>query len=291
MKTLFPIIIIFLFNYSLQSKETRVKADPDFVSSGISWCGTGQVKLGDVLKIKGFRAGGMVVVRNEETFNQGWLPNHNWRGFLYMEYRFREGFLKKKGLSIGLGLEHESAHPTMGIREDLENQYQGIYDGSYRRCMLNSAVISASKNWDISSVSAEIMGEYQFYLYSKNTPELLNLTPGYSNGISLGAEVTKSFKKTRVYISVFDRYVFQGWEDESGEVHKSSDMGIVEDTISYPVINHVNTLTLKTGYEIHVADGARLIGIYASILYGNIFGFVDSRDSRCVFRIGVQISR
>lgn len=59
--------------------------------------------------------------------------------------------------------------------------------------------------------------------------------------------------------------------------------------MSYPVINSVNTVTLKTGTTFNTGCDGVMLSVYGSVLYGNIYGFVDSRDKRLQYAIGIEL--
>jgi hypothetical protein len=60
--------------------------------------------------------------------------------------------------------------------------------------------------------------------------------------------------------------------------------------VRYPIINHVNTIVLKTGFFILFNESRREAGLYGKALYGNPYGFVDSRDTRFVISFGIETS-
>lgn len=270
---------------------SRVGADPDFISTGISWSGSGQAKLGDYFTWGPVSIGGMVVIRNEKRFNQGLLPNHNWRGFVCIDYTFDPQFFSKRGMSLGIGIEHESAHPTMGIREEPRDAFHMIYDGTYRRYMLNSVSLTLRKIREVSSLTIGVEADYQFYFFSKNTPELPTMTTGCTNGVSVGGEINGTIGKLTLFASLFDRYIFEGNRRDYGRIYHNSSSGILSDTVSTPVLNSMNSIVVKVGCALPALNESRLVRIYGSFLYGNVFGFIDSRETRRVLRIGLEISQ
>ena len=120
---------------------STVRADPDFISTGMEYCGVPAVKIGDNVRFGSFSLGGMVEIRNEERFNQGVFPNHNWRGFFFGSYDYQVFAGGGSSGVVTAGFEHESAHPTSGLNEPVSDPYQMIYDGTYRNINLNSILL------------------------------------------------------------------------------------------------------------------------------------------------------
>ena len=269
--------------------ELHCRADPDRVSSGISWNGTTWIRVGDALRFGGLLVGGMVEVRNERRYNQGLLPNHNWRGHAVAARRLSPKLLQERGLSLTFGIEHESAHPTMGIRHEPECCWEVVYDGSFRRFLMNSLLLRPAGLWSAGPVSLTAKADYQFYFYSKNTPELATQATGSSHGIGGCVQGRLPIGPAQVFVSAFDRYIFAGSRRDRGEVPFDQDTAIVVREVSRPVINAMNTVSLRAGCDFELPGGNRLITLYAGFLHGNIFGFVDSREVRTVWSVGVDI--
>ncbi|MFC1586621.1 hypothetical protein ACFL5V_13825, partial [Fibrobacterota bacterium] len=93
------------------------------------------------------------------------------------------------------------------------------------------------------------------------------------------------------YASVFNRTVFKGGETRDDGLYVDSSGLAVTRTISYPILSHVNTLSGNTGLQLKLKNPERVISVYGRYLSGNIFGFVDSRDKRSVFAIGLELAR
>jgi hypothetical protein len=270
--------------------ETRIGADPDFICSGYSWSGVAQLSLGDLIAIKGISLGGMVVIRNEARLNQGLLPNHSWRGFVHAGYRIAPAAFTKRELAIVAAFEHESTHPTMGIEEPPHTCYDMVYDGSYRRYLLNSLLIRIEKSWTLRHFVVMAKIDYQFYFFSKNTPELATQTPAQGNGVSLAAEARVPIRRTYAFVSVFDRCIARGHATDVGEVHFNSRSGIVGQRVRWPIMAEMNTVVVKAGYAVPIPKLRRTVSVSGSLLYGNVFGFVDSRERRTVWSMGVALS-
>ncbi len=129
------IVTFIIINLYLQNSIIAYKAplaDPDIISSGYCYNGVPNFKVSTAFNIKYFQFGGFIEVRNEKRFNQALLPNHNWRGFAFLNGIFP---IVKKG-SLITGIEHESAHPTMGFHENNYYAYEKIYDNKYRKINL-----------------------------------------------------------------------------------------------------------------------------------------------------------
>jgi hypothetical protein len=271
---------------------TEIQANPDYLSSGISWTTEGipGIKIGDVLRFHYFSVGGMFEVRNEKRFNQNILPNHSWRGVGAIRIPLPILRPEVSHLSFTADISHESAHPTMGIQEPTGKAYELIYDGVYRRMMLNSAGISST--FFCSNPGNRFFAglRYNFYFYSKNTPELAGSRLGLSNGFSLGAENHFLFKKNmNLYVSVFDRIILKSNTTDFGWVHEGNDNTLSTVERNYPVINQVNTIVFKTGIVISYR-GICDLDPYFRLLYGNPYGFIDSRDNRLVVSFGIDVT-
>jgi hypothetical protein len=273
--------------------ETAIKANPDYISSGISWTSAGipSIKIGDIISFHRFLVGGMLEARNGKRFNQEILPNHNWRGIGKIEVALYQRPLASAQVSIATNVIHESAHATMGIREPTQKAYELIYDDVYRRMMLNSAGISGSfvHSGNQNTFSARV--DYNFYFLSKNTPELAGPKLGTSHGVSLGIENKYRTRKNAVfYISIFDRLIFEGTSTDQGYVYTGNNSALASPLLTCPVIARTNTIVLKTGLSFSFGESHRETGLYGRVLYGNSYGFIDSRDTRLTTSIGVETS-
>lgn len=266
-------------------------ADPDLVATGYEFYGVPAVKVGDFVTFRDFSLGGFIESRNEERFTQGPLPNHNWRGYGFLRYD-REA-LSRPGNSIiiSAGLEHESAHPTGGFHENNDEAYEMIYDGLYRNINLNSLLLGYSQSLG-TDFQLRFGAEYQFYFLSKNTPELhdnsLALGHGFSAGLEFFAAVTPYLD---LFVSVFDRYIFRGGEEREDWIYHDTETGPVQRYEPYPVINGMNTVAVKAGLLFNRRRDWRRVTLYGKVLYGNVSGFVDSREERLRFSAGVEIAQ
>ena len=139
MRACLPHSIIFaLLGCFAAHAERFALADPDLAATGVSLGRELSIRIGDHLETRWLQAGGLFEARNESRFNQGLLPNHNWRGFLYVHAVADLNTFAHLPFVLYAGFEHESAHPTMGIERPTAVSYEMIYDGTYRRFMLNS---------------------------------------------------------------------------------------------------------------------------------------------------------
>ena len=280
------LITLLLVNFILHA-ENSTKADPDYTFTGFEFAGATVVKIGDYVKFKYLETGGFIEVRDEKHFNTKFAPNHNWRGFFFLRSNIPIKDNPEKKIFLNIGYEHESAHPTMGIEDSTADPYIKLYDGQYRVIDLNSLLLRYNRTHFLNRNILSLKSDYQFYFYSKNTPELTKETRSVSNGLSLGLEYTRSINENlSIYTSVFDRYIFKGKKKASGDIFSGNDTLYK----AYPVINEINTISAKTGVAINLSKIKRRIEVYCSILYGNIFGFVDSREKRLRVAGGICIS-
>ncbi len=178
----------------------------------------------------------------------------------------------------------------MGIKKASTNAFEKIYDDNYRNINLNSLVTRYNRInlFGQNCISGKF--DYQFYFKANNTPELIGNTSSVGHGLSLGLEYIRNVNDlVSVYISAFDRYIFRGRKKTTGPVYFGKDATFEQRKATYPIINEVNTITGKTGLLLHWNKIKRNIDIYCNILYGNIFGFVDSRDKRLRVSGGICI--
>ena len=230
-------------------------------------------------------------VRNEKRFNQDVLPNHNWRGVGTIAFTFYKKQIDSSHIFLDANANHESAHPTMGITEPTTKAFELIYDNTYRRMILNSAGLSALFSTTCNSNTLIAKANYNFYFLSKNTPELPGSKLGISNGFSLGAEDRfKTGENTSLFFSMFDRIIFKGIATDNGFVYNGNDASLTNSILNYPVITQINTLVLKTGVSTFFTNLHREIDIYGKLLYGNPYGFIDSRDTRLSISFGIETS-
>jgi len=287
-KILLTCLIFCLLNTSLSAANHNM-ADPDIISTGVSFSWVPTAKIGDFISFYDIDLGGFLETRNESRFNQGVLPNHNWRGFAFIKYNLEVKKDEDQTISIDFGVEHESAHPTMGFTEFNDSAYELIYDGLYRNINLNSLLMGYKHSFG-KDFKLKFMFDYQVYFFSKNTPELHNTDLALSHGFSPGVEFILPFYKSfGWYISIFDRYIFQSREKRDDLIYYDEDGSVVQRISSYPIINNVNTISIKTGLLYFWTGAGRKVNLYTQLLYGNIFGFVDSRDNRLKLYFGVEL--
>ncbi|MBF0431551.1 MAG: hypothetical protein HQK83_09745 [Fibrobacteria bacterium] len=270
--------------------SSAFQADISDCQTGLEFNGTPSIRVGDKLHLQPFTAEGMIEVRNESRFNQSLFPNHNWRGIVNIShqlYPIPYTSKEKKPYWISLALHHESAHPTMGIEETPKHAFEKIYDGSYRRYQLNRLVISPSAHIHSFGLSHFMKTEYQFYFLSKNTPELSSLETATGHGLLLAYEMRKLLSTGYLFLSIYDHFIFEGIHNTESEVYiMSASNSIVVSPVRYPIINETNTLVLKAGYVIPFTKN-RSCSFYVKYLSGCIGGFIDSRETREVFAIGI----
>lgn len=277
-----------LYRDSYSFAAETALSDPDHISTGFEYSGISQVKLGDSIGYGNFLSGGMADIRNESRFNEEAIPNHCWRGFLFLYYSSPMDY-DKTIFKFTSGFEHESAHPTGGLIDRSGKAYDRIYDGAYRNINMNSFMMRISRR---SGTGYEITysGDMQFYFHSRNTPELPVNELTSSEGISGSVEFRYPVSENTVFfISAFDRYILQGRKKISADIYCDTDSGVVTQFRKYPVINNINTFSLKGGMVLGNIIPERKISLYCGFLYGNISGFTDSRENRTVYSLGVEI--
>lgn len=281
--------VLLLFICYGGARAAALRADPDFIATGVEFRGVPAVKIGDDIMFGRFSLGGMVEVRNEERFNQGALPNHNWRGFFSASYVLPVFSRGIHSGAIDTGFEHESAHPTSGLYEPATDPYQMIYDGTYRNINMNSILLRYCHTIR-DSYMLKFTIHPRLYFLSRNTPELPYTDYGWSGGVSCGAEYSLPLSGSwDVFLSVFDRYIFRGSAESRRDVYFGKDGEIVSRNVLYPVINDTNTASVKSGVTYHGDGGGVEVSVYGSFIYGNIYGFVDSRDRRTQYAIGIEL--
>jgi len=287
-----PLILLIIFSLlTVNSRASQtVHADPDHIATGFEYRGVTDLRLGDSFGFDKLSMGGMIDIRNESRFNQKLFPNHNWRGFAFIYYDFSSAG-DGSVFSLTPGFEHESAHPTMGFNDGNDSAYDKVYDETYRNINLNSFLLRFNYSTG-SGYTLLLTGDAQFYFLSRNTPEnpVNNLT--WSEGISGGMEFLYPVSADySLYLSVFDRYIFRGREKVTAEIYYDTGTGTEKRSTNYPLINNVNTVSARTGIILNNVFTERKLNIYCGILYGNIYGFVDSREKRTVYSIGIEITR
>jgi uncharacterized protein YqjF (DUF2071 family) len=57
------------------------------------------------------------------------------------------------------------------------------------------------------------------------------------------------------------------------------------------MLNSVTTYSLKAGILVREIAQGRKLAVFARILYGNPYGFIDSREHRLMFAVGVELLR
>ncbi len=286
------LLLILVLSSFLIYADTAIKADPDHVCSGVEYSGKAAVKIGDYLAMKHLQTGGFIEVRNENNFNTKFFPNHNWRGHFFLYASFFTEHTEGRQIYISAGFKHESAHPTMGIRNSKSDAYTKIYDDVFRNINLNSLLVRYNRERVFEHACLAAIADYQLYFFSNNTPELPGNTSAISNGLSFGLEYTRALSgPINFYVSLFDRYIFESKKHETDSIYFGNGADCVKREASWPVINEVNTLTAKTGLMIQLEKINRQVEVYCRVLYGNIFGFVDSRDKRFRVAGGVCVSR
>lgn len=288
-------ILIFLLSFyvlSFNSKaDDAIYADPDNFRSMMKWTSDAlpMICIGENISLGRFSLGGMIEVRNEKRFNQEFFPNHNWRGIGKFQVLLFTYQIKNWQFSTLSDIRHESAHPTMGIVENTDKAYELIYDDVYRRMILNAVSIGNSAASTIGKNTITFRVHYHFLFLSKNTPELTGgkLTEGH--GLSFGAQWQHELNKSMgIYLSLYDRYIFKSIRSTHGNVYCGNGAALQDSIVDYPIIHSVNTAAVKSGLMREFGKKGRKFGIFLEYLYGNPFGFIDSRDKRSIKSLGFE---
>ncbi len=266
-------------------------ADPNLVSTCLEFSRTPAGKIGDTLHIKSISLGGFIQTRNEARFHQGALPNHNWRGFAFVNYTYSFPEWNSFTPALALGMEHESAHPTGGFYEENDEAYEMIYDGLYRNINMNSIRLSPILRC-LFVGTLDVRLDYQLYLFSKNTPELHNTALTHGHGFSGGIDAVFPLSQDyALFVSAFFRYIFESASHRNDWIYHNQNGMVVQVYEEYPVINSMRTISLKAGLIFqHIAPG-RTISLFTRVLYGNPYGFIDSRENRLVIAAGMELLR
>ncbi|MCX7679944.1 MAG: hypothetical protein N2316_12120 [Spirochaetes bacterium] len=266
-----------------------VFADPNFVSTLMEYAYASTIKIGDSLKWNNLTCGGFIEIRNEKRFSECILPNHNWRGYAFFNYTFPIDMLNQINTNLAVGAEHESAHPSGGLYEANDEAYEMVYDGLYRNINLNALTISPIVRFTFGC-DFLIRLDYLLFLFSKNTPELHDPSVTHGHGISGGLNaffpITVS---TSFFISCFGRYIAKSNETRSDWIYYDQNDTVVQLFEKYPILNSSVTLCMKIGFFIHDVFHTRNLSLFTRMLYGNPYGFIDSREKRLVLAIGIEI--
>ena len=293
MRILYLLLFVVFIQYSY---SLNVLADNDHVSHQVQYAKGINVKLGNEIRTEHFKLGGFFEVRNEKRFDEGYLPNHNWRGFLDFSLLFNG---QKSGLIndflsdnhyLSIGYEHESAHASMGIEESTDDALERIYDGEYRSINLNSLSI---KNFYVLSgkkMAFLLKGEYQVYFYSKNTPERSDKKLTQGHGVSAGVDwFYKMFSGYELVVSLHNKYMFNGIGKEGTSIYVDTDTGVGRIAENYPVIRGMNTFEVLSGFRGWSSYLDRHYMLYAKYTRGNKGGFVDSRQKDDLVGFGLML--
>lgn len=251
-----------------------------------------QLKLGERVTFGMVSLGGFIEVRNEPHLNKGLIPNHNWRGYLntsvsmpmVQQMQFRCSI-------IGL-LEHESAYATIGATDASSSLYEVLYDHSNRKVNLN-ALRAGIKLYTFDQLNSLLFTTtFDGYLQSKNTPELPGFATAWSGGITSGAVYRYQFSNVRsLFLAVHERFIATSAQNADGLIYQNSTHHPAKIRIeSYSIINKMNTFSLCCGMSMPLFRSRHLLEVYGRWLKGNCYGYVDSRDSRNVFALGVSIT-
>jgi len=265
----------------------------DHVDSRLEWAGVPAVKVGDRVDGFGWQLGGFVEVRNDARFHQGYLPNHQWRGYAQLGYIQTIHCADSLTLLLPAGFHHESAHASMGIQESTNQAYELLYDGRYRN--VNRNVFTAGlamhyqHHWDL-----QMRGDYLGYVRSRNTPEGANTALTNAQGVSAGLDVSFPLSwvgkaQWRWMIGGFFRQEFASNQMTATLVHFDEPSGAQELAVNYPVFRATRTFQGSTGLSLPL--GKRKVILYAEYGFGNLGGFQDSRQEITRVAGGVMLSR
>jgi hypothetical protein len=286
----FFLLVLYLSGANATPPEQLV-ADPNLIASAVQYSGTERMRAGDRFAIGSFTIGGFIEARNEPGFNQGLLPNHNWRGFVAGTFVYPVIRQMQADIALFTGLEHESSHATMGIAEEPRVAYRMIYDHWYRKSLLNGLPLGAQLVMfdELQRFSVRAAGTW--YFLSKNTPELGGLDVAGSGGVSIGAEYAYQFgNHAGAFVSLYERYIFRGPAEQTGLIYESGDGSVpVQRMMTYPVINRSTTFCAAGGLSLPLFQSRRIVKCYLWYLHGNPYGYVDSRDERNLFGLALTI--
>jgi hypothetical protein len=286
-KPMITFLLLFLFTV-FSFSQTENLADPNYPGIGFSYSDALSLKIGETFQKHFFLIGGLIEVRNEPRFNEDLLPNHNWRGFGFAGFQYPVTHKEPFSLILQSRYEHESAHATMGIAEPTKKAYEQIYDKNYRNIDLNGIHFISSLLTIKNKSLLQLRMGYQFYFLSKNTPELPNLQKTFSNGFSLQSEFQYKFDQfLNVFISIHDRFIMDGKDQSTGDIYFNNNHSLEKINSMYPIINQINTLSISFGITHPLKNSRKAISIYVQYLHGNIYGYVDSRENRSLFSVGV----
>lgn len=272
--------------------DNTVYSDPDYIRTMMEWTSEAVpvISIGDDIEYRRFLIGGMVEVRNERRFNQEIFPNHNWRGIGKFQALLLKHQRKDWQFSIYSDLRHESAHPTMGIVENTVKACEMIYDHNYRRMILNALSVGSSIIRSKAKDLFTFQGYFHFFFLSKNTPELTGSKLGEGFGISAGSQWQHTINNAPLdfYISLYGRHIFNSKKRAQGKLYSGEGSELIETVVLYPVIHHVNTISIQSGLLHQFGKKGRKAGVFLKYLYGNPFGFIDSRDKRSIASMGFE---
>jgi hypothetical protein len=276
-------VLLLLLNrtqpYAAASEQ--VVADPNLSALSLQYTGTMNVKAGDVVSIGWLDIAGFIESRNEPGFNQGLLPNHNWRGFLSAMFAYPAIRRMQIVVSPFIGVEHESSHATMGIAEEPREPYRMIYDHQYRKSLLNGLPLGARLVMHDELQQLSVQACATVYFLSKNTPELPGLDVASGGGLSAGMEYSYKFgSRLGAFASLFGRHIFRGGTELTGEIYEEGVHGPVLRMVTYPVINRATTFSAMAGIAVPLYQARRTFKVYLWYLHGNPYGYIDSRDIR-----------
>ncbi len=277
---------------NLCGRPPDIVANPDFISTGFSWTSEGAptARVGDVITWERLSLGGLLEAANEARYNQGFFPNHHWRGIALLDWRLFAISVPFYAISLHGGMKHESAHPTMGIREHSENAHEMVFDDTYRRMILNSFNAKAHTQSRIAGMI--VSGEFAYHLFflSKNTPELEGATLVTGNGFTLGTEFEKTFRDgISGFISLHDRIILRSGVSDANFVYRGNGAEMTKSSVEYSVMNASHTLVVKTGLVYDWIPARRSASLYGKWLLGNPYGFADSREKRRQWAFGFEL--
>lgn len=286
---LFLITLITICFASHGYSSNEIVANPEFISSGLEWNGTASMRIGDHYNFHHFVFGGMIEVRNEERFDEGVFPNHNWRGFFLTEYSL---FKLSSSFNVALGFEHESAHPTMGIETVPKTEYQYIYNEQYRRYSMNSFTLSLVKTFDFWGMINTWKIKNHFFFYSTNTPEIYDGDAyAQSFGFDFGTSFEYLFKRSSLFLSLYLNTQLDSKGMKTGDRWISDGDSFTIEYITEPVIQSSPTFNSRLGWNFPIVNKSLSVKLYTQYRWGHPRGFVDSREVRKDFGFGFMLSR
>lgn len=271
----FTVFIFLLFSQIIFSIETPLKwteADPHLPRLEYSKFSLPHAKVGQDFWWQNFWLAGMVDLQNEPDFNQGFFPNHNWKGYASTGYLYS----MESPIQWGFGLEHQSAHATMGIVKEKEKLIDYLYDNSYRKYEFNT--LSIDLLWSVPGYKGIWKGTHRilYHVIGKNTPELsgLKTTQGWGFDSGIQGEIPL-YPQIKLSLAGYYQGIFEGKEKTTTSIIIQKNSQFYDSLVTRPILAKTSTLVFATS-AIYSLERLK-IGIFARFLRGYPLMYWDSR--------------